>query len=168
MSRGGFYCRAPPSKAGPRGRGKIWRSAAGGLSFSGRSHCLRPGRASLINTSPALAQHRLRRVAEAQRRRETGGRDPVPAARLIAMARDPEPRSRSAISAARSDPVALNRLRAKQAAAEQAPAVVGVDHEVHWDAGCTVIGLATRGIMMIESCKVMTPAENQIPVAWNG
>ena len=33
---------------------------------------------------------------------------------------------------------------------------------------CTVIGLATRGIMMIESCRVIEPTENQIPVAWNG
>jgi hypothetical protein len=33
---------------------------------------------------------------------------------------------------------------------------------------CTVIGLATRGIMMIESCRVNEPTENQIPVAWNG
>ena len=47
-------------------------------------------------------------------------------------------------------------------------AMVAVDHEVHWGVGCTVIGLATRGIMMIESCKVMAPTENQIPVAWNG
>ena len=34
----------------------------------------------------------------------------------------------------------------------------------HW----TVIGLATRGIITIESCKVNVPTENQIPVAWNG
>jgi hypothetical protein len=47
-------------------------------------------------------------------------------------------------------------------------AVVAADHEVHWGVVCTVIGLATRGIMMIESCKVMAPTENQIPVAWNG
>ena len=33
---------------------------------------------------------------------------------------------------------------------------------------CTVIGLATRGIMMIESCRVIEPTENQIPVGWNG
>jgi hypothetical protein len=33
---------------------------------------------------------------------------------------------------------------------------------------CTVIGLATRGIMMIESCRVNEPTENQIPVGWNG
>jgi hypothetical protein len=32
----------------------------------------------------------------------------------------------------------------------------------------TVIGLATRGIMMIESCRVNEPTENQIPVGWNG
>jgi hypothetical protein len=32
----------------------------------------------------------------------------------------------------------------------------------------TVIGLATRGIMMIESCRVNEPTENQIPVAWKG
>jgi hypothetical protein len=34
--------------------------------------------------------------------------------------------------------------------------------------GSTVIGLATRGIMMIESCRVNEPTENQIPVGWNG
>lgn len=34
----------------------------------------------------------------------------------------------------------------------------------HW----TVIGLATRGIMMIESCRAIVPTENQIPVGWKG
>jgi hypothetical protein len=34
--------------------------------------------------------------------------------------------------------------------------------------GSTVIGLATRGIMMIESCRANEPTENQIPVGWNG
>ena len=46
--------------------------------------------------------------------------------------------------------------------------MVAADHEVHWGVVCTVMGLATRGIIMIESCKVMEPTENQIPVAWNG
>ena len=55
------------------------------------------------------------------------------------------------------DRVVLNRL-----------AVVVVDHGVHWGVGFTLIGLATRGIMMIESCKVIEPIENQIPVGWNG
>jgi hypothetical protein len=32
----------------------------------------------------------------------------------------------------------------------------------------TVIGLATRGIMMIESCRLNEPTGNQIPVGWNG
>ena len=46
--------------------------------------------------------------------------------------------------------------------------MVAVGYEVHRGVVCTVIGLATRGIMMIESCKVMAPTENQIPVAWYG
>ena len=33
---------------------------------------------------------------------------------------------------------------------------------------CTMIGLATRGIMMIESCKVIALTEKYIPVGWNG
>lgn len=68
----------------------------------------------------------------------------------------------------RPDQLALSRRRAGALAPAKRRATLAVDHEVHWDAGCTVIGLATRGIMMIESCKVIAPTENQIPVAWNG
>jgi hypothetical protein len=38
-------------------------------------------------------------------------------------------------------------------------ALVSAGHGVQLGVLCTVIGLATRGIMMIESCKVMAPTE---------
>ena len=90
----------------------------------------------------------------------------------LGRARNSDEANATFVSAAlfrrRSHRVVLNRQRARRAAAEQAPARVVVDHEVQLGAGFTVIGLATRGIMMIESCKVMAPTENQIPVGWNG
>lgn len=68
----------------------------------------------------------------------------------------------------RPDQVGLGRRPGERCRQPSAAPNVVVDHDVHWGVVCTVIGLATRGIMMIESCKVIVPTENQIPVAWNG